>query len=98
MQKMRVVPPYEKKKRGCAFCKDMGHTRTGGGLRIGCPHDECPYHVLDKYDSYEQFMASEDSKILVDGFFQTVASCYELQNGNATVNEIFRGAGSRTNF
>ena len=89
MLTMRVVPSYEKKKRGCQYCKNSGRIRTGGGIRTGCPFDECPYHVLDKYDTYEQFMASEDSKILVDEFFQTVASCYELSNGGVQVKRIF---------
>lgn len=89
---MRVVPPFEKKKRGCIYCKDMKPTRNRGLIRTGCPFDECPYHVLDKYDTYEQFMASEDSRILVDEFFQTKASRYELSNGNVTVKDIFKGA------
>jgi hypothetical protein len=66
----------------------MQKTRDAGYFRTGCPHDECSYHVLDKYDTYEEFMASEDSKILVDGFFQTTASCYELANGNIAVKQI----------
>jgi hypothetical protein len=48
-----------------------------GQNRSSCPFDECQYSVLDKYNSYEEFMASEDSKILVNEFFKTVASVYE---------------------
>ncbi len=46
--------------------------------RYTCPHKECPYKVLDKYETYEDFLDSEDSKILVPEFFQTNADCYEL--------------------
>ena len=96
---MRVIPSFEKKKRGCIYCNDMGHIRDGcQGLRNGCPHDECPYNVLDKYDTYEQFMASDESKILVDGFFLTTPSCYELQSSNATAKNVFKGNLSRNNF
>ena len=60
-----------------------------GSNRLACPHNQCPYKVLGKYETYEEFMASEDSKILADGFFHTAASCYELSNGNATVKQVF---------
>lgn len=94
---MRVVPLREKTKRGCAYCKDMELKRipSKGGVRTSCPHDECPYHCLDKYDTYEEFMASEDAKILVDGFFQTVPSIYELSNANTQVKQIYRESESR---
>lgn len=85
---MRDVSLREKMKRGCQCCKDMVAIPRGMTSRTSCPFDECPYHVLDKYESYEEFMASEDSKILVDGFFSSAASCYELANGNASVKRI----------
>ena len=98
MQRMRVVPGYEKKQRGCQYCFDMGKEHYQGANRIACPHDECPYTVLDNYETYDQFMASEDSKILVDGFFQTVASCHELQNANVSASKIYKGACHQLNF
>lgn len=87
---MRKIPLREKKKRGCQYCNDMQMTCDRGEMRTSCPHDECIYHVLSKYDSYDEFMASDDSKILVDGFFQTVPNCYELANGNITVKQIYK--------
>ena len=77
---------------------DMGKEHYNGANRIACPYDECPHTVLDKYETYEQYMASEDSKILVHEFFQTVASCYELANSNASASEFFKGACSRLHF
>lgn len=90
--KMRAIPCYEKRKRGCTCCHDVVLKKKGKAFTVYCPHKECPYHVLDKYDSYEQFMASEDSKILVDGFFDTVAGCYTLANGNATVKDVLHNS------
>jgi hypothetical protein len=89
---LRVVPFGEKKKRGCKYCKDMKLTRDFTGIRTGCPHQECPYHALDSHDSYEEFMKSEDSRIHVQEFFQTMPSVYELANGNAQVRKIFSGS------
>lgn len=66
---MRVVPFFEKKQRGCIYCANVGVSRYRTDNRTSCPFDECPYRVLDKYKSYEEFMASEDSKILVTEFF-----------------------------
>ena len=86
---MRVLPLREKKKRGCRYCHEMKMINDHSNIRTNCPHDKCPYHVLDKYDTYEEFMASEDSKILVDGFFQTTASCYELSSGKIAIKKIY---------
>lgn len=75
---MRVILADEKMKRGCMYCKHVDIIHNGRKSRIGCPFDECPYTVLDKYETYEEFMATEDCRILVDEFFQTVADCYAL--------------------
>lgn len=77
---MRLVSFQEKKQRGCVYCIHMQieNFGKGKGLRTACPLDECPYTVLDKYKSYEEFMASEDSKILVNEFFATIAAVYDF--------------------
>ena len=75
---MRVIPMCENKKRGCCYCLDSIKQHVGYVVRTTCPHAECPYKVLDKYETYEDFMASEDSRILVEEFFQTIADCYTL--------------------
>ncbi len=93
---MRLVPYYEKKQRGCQYCANVEIVEGGRskGSRTCCPFDECPYAVLDKYKTYEEFMKSEDSKILVNEFFSTVASCYELQS-RMTPNRSFSDGDSR---
>jgi hypothetical protein len=75
---MRTIPNFEKKKRGCIHCYDAKRKMYGTSERVTCPYDECPYRVLDKYDTYEEFMKSEDSRIMVNSYFSTVASAYEL--------------------
>lgn len=77
---MRVIHMHENKKRGCLFCNDVITRKHGYATQTSCPYDECPYKVLDKYESYEDFMASEDSRILVEEFFQSVADCYTLSS------------------
>lgn len=91
IKKPRIVHLYERNQRGCVYCNDVVKGKYHGCNRLACPYDECPYEALGKYETYEEFMASEDCKILVDGFFHTVASCYELGNGNATVRQIYSG-------
>ena len=71
---MRCLKRHEIDQRGCLNCVDMENK----GTHLKCPHDECPYKVLDKYESYDEFCASKDSRIIVPEFFQTSADCYEL--------------------
>lgn len=68
---MRVIALSEKKQRGCQYCTNVTTVRHEGMMRTACPYDECPYKVLDKYKSYEEYMESEDCKIMVDEFFKS---------------------------
>lgn len=77
-QKQRKVLGSEKKQRGCQYCADMKLGKFDGESRTCCPFAVCPYHVLDKYKTYEEFMDSEDSKILVNEFFTSIAYCYDF--------------------
>lgn len=79
---MRVIHMHENKQRGCVYCNDVVKRKHGYVTQTSCPHDECPYKVLDKYESYEDFMASEDSRILVEEFFDSVAECYSLSSSS----------------
>ncbi len=92
---MRVLTLYEKKKHGCPYCLNVTTLRAGGEIRNACPFDKCQYPVLDKYESYEDFMASEDSKILVTEFFTSVAGCYEKSACEHTPNRIFSDGDAR---
>lgn len=57
---MRVVSKEEKKKRGCIYCRD----RRKGGM---CKHNECPYHELDEYETYEDFFEAQGN--VLEGLF-----------------------------
>ncbi len=52
---MRIISKAEKKKRGCVECYDLVQY-IGRNCRVACPYDECPYHELDKYDTYSAYL------------------------------------------
>lgn len=85
----RLLTLYEMRQRGCKFCKNVTTARNLYGDRTACPFDECPYKVLDKYNSYEEFMASEDSKILVPEFFSSVSGFYDCPKRNASSKRLY---------
>ena len=90
---MRTIPNFERKQRGCAFCKDGDCRQQGRVWRIRCPYSECPYRVLDKYKTYDEFLKSEDSKILVTEFFSTIASAYEMASHHSKNRLYSDGSG-----
>lgn len=92
---MRRVPYYEKKQRGCLYCLNVIPQRCRGQNYTSCPFEECPYTVLDKYKTYEEFMASEDSKILVNEFFKTVATVYEFSASPCKTKVLFSDGDGR---
>ena len=89
----RIIPLFERKHRGCQFCLHVSEVRIRGKYRNACPFDECPYKILDKYKTYEEFMASEDSMIFVTEFFSTVPSVYELGAFSHAPRGIFEDKG-----
>lgn len=52
----RLVKQDEQKARGCRYC---GHTRNGWW----CPFDECPYHELDNFVKYQDFMRATEATV-----------------------------------
>ena len=91
----RIVPTFEKKQRGCLYCLHVTSARSRGQNWTACEFEECPYTVLDKYKTYEEFMASEDSKILVNEFFKTVATVYELSANPSKTKCLFSDGDAR---
>ena len=66
---MRVLTNAEKVKRGCIYCTDFAKKRLEPGHTMRCwvcMHDECPYHELDPYDNYAQYLKSEKPTRLMD--------------------------------
>jgi hypothetical protein len=70
---MRLLAAGEKKKRGCEWCAELGKKFDAhrGGMRLACPHRACPYTVLDKYDTYEDFLQSKESGINITALLDT---------------------------
>ncbi len=66
---MRNLKEAELKKRGCIYCIDCKKGKGSRGrekIRTGlthhvCIYDSCPYHELDKYKRYSDYLKSNDS-------------------------------------
>lgn len=85
---MRVLATAEQRKRGCSYCTQIERVyapKSGSGKRRACPHKACPYTVLDKYDTYEEYMESEDSRINIAAFVEAVGGAGRLTD-SAWVN------------
>ena len=61
---MRALGKEEKEKRGCLYCLDC-RVKTN---RVCCKHNECPYHELDEYETYEDFFNSQGG--LLENLFE----------------------------
>ena len=47
------------KKRGCQDCTEV-YTIKNGELKYHfCKHNECPFHELDKYNRYEDYLKAQ---------------------------------------
>ena len=77
---LRYVNLKEQKQHGCYYCLDVRYQKDGNGVtRTCCMHESCPYKVLNKYESYDQFIQSEDSMIFVNEFFDTASGKFRLE-------------------
>lgn len=54
---MRALTRKEQGKRGCVYCTECIQKQSKGDIRRFCPHDECPFHELDKYQGYRQYLS-----------------------------------------
>ena len=66
---MRKVTTNERLKRGCEDCADYQLKRLEPGnpkrVRV-CIHDECPYHELDPYSSYIDYLKSPSQTKMIE--------------------------------
>lgn len=53
---MRILRRKEQTKRGCLYCTQMEKKMYGGRLSTFCPYDKCPYHELDGYKKYTDYL------------------------------------------
>ena len=51
---MRKLGYKDMEQRGCSECGDCVRKRKKGGWY--CPHEECPYHELDGYESFTAYL------------------------------------------
>ena len=60
---MRIVHNKERTQRGCVYCADrITHDESGKKLHQKmCPYGECPYHELDGFENYGEFLKSKGS-------------------------------------
>lgn len=56
---MRPVTFEERRKRGCCYCADYTKVKLKYAVHWCCPYSECPYHGLDKYDTYRDYLKHE---------------------------------------
>jgi hypothetical protein len=64
---MRKIHREEQRKRGCFYCADKvtAHvSEDGKDIKTHCPHDKCPYEVLDRYESYEDYLKATSKDTL----------------------------------
>ena len=57
---MRLISNEERIQRGCAWCADLQMKNK----RRMCPHYECPYHELDEFKNYGEYLKSKGSNTM----------------------------------
>ena len=56
---MREVDQHTQRRRGCIYCADHALV-YGKGCRIVCKYDaNCPYHEMDGYHSYTEYLRKQ---------------------------------------
>ena len=61
---MRLLTQPEMNKRGCIYCLDhIKRKAEPDSVKKShvCIHDACPYHELDPYKTYTQYLKAERS-------------------------------------
>lgn len=96
---MRFLKQHDIIQRGCKICDDVRNlVDQYNRSHFTCPHAECPYSVLDKYETYDDFLKSKDSQILVPEFFDSVASCYSMSTSGSMPRKMFYHAQNISSF
>lgn len=70
---MRTLTKKTRTKRGCDYCLDMRKEKPkekDGKPVYKCIHGKCPYHELDKHETYDDYLKSEDSRMPFDRLFE----------------------------
>ena len=56
IQQVRILSEQEKIKRGCDDCAHVQNDIINHKVKKVCPYDECPYHELDEFDTYSEYL------------------------------------------
>lgn len=68
---MRVLAKKDIVQRGCRWCRDREIYKTTaerpewvekGKHMVICPFDECPYHEMDEYMSYAEYIEATNEE------------------------------------
>ena len=62
---MRLITEEERAKRGCSYCADAQVKMKNRKRRRVCPYWECPYHELDAFKSYGEFMKTKTTSMTI---------------------------------
>ena len=62
---MREIGFKDMRKRGCQYCLDYQKKQYRGIKKKVCIHDECPYHELDGFRSYNAYLKSKGDLIFL---------------------------------
>lgn len=67
----RMLTDKERAQRGCLYCMDVVTTGKHSTYYAGryCPHEQCPYRELDRFEDYERYIRETDLK----GFAKALA-------------------------
>lgn len=61
---MRLLHKKEIVQRGCVFCTKVVMKVSPYGYKARhCPYGECPYHEMDKYETYRDYLKHEGLNI-----------------------------------
>lgn len=75
-RKGRIIKTDERVQRGCVYCIDAVNTSKSSACSVRvCPHEECPYHDLDSFGTYDEFMKHTNLRGFADALEKFVTSC-----------------------
>lgn len=62
---MKLLDKKEMKQRGCIHCTEMKRKKYKSCVENFnfCKYSQCPFHELDGYKDYRDYLDSEESKI-----------------------------------
>ena len=69
---MRRLLKNEQNKRGCKYCRYVVLVPYGKQHLRYCPAKVCPFHELDKYDAYTDYLKDHGGKESLNSILKTL--------------------------